>query len=267
MTLAATTVGSPLWFETRASGVVALLMLTISVSLGIVTTLRMSSPRWPRFVTLGLHRNVSLLLALFLVLHVATSIMDPFVHLSWLDAVIPFIAGYRPMWVGLGTVALDLLIAVIITSLLRERLGRRSWRTLHWFTYLIWPVAVVHALASGTDASQRWLLWVVAGCIAIVLGALISRISAGWPADLPIRALAGVAALAFPFLLTAWLVKGPLVPGWAKTAQTTNAVTVPSRLIPVGSGPGSSPASAAPVVPAPGPSTAPTPTRRREGGD
>jgi len=250
MTLAAASTGSPLWYETRGSGLVALLLLSLAVSLGILTTLRLSSPRWPRFVTLGLHRNVSLLLVVFLALHVVTSITDPFVHLSWLDVVVPFIAPYRPIWLGLGTVALDLLVAVVLTSLLRERLGRRSWRTLHWFTYLIWPLAIVHALATGTDTTQRWVLWLVAGCIASVLVALAWRISAGWPDRLPIRAAAAFTALVFPFLLAAWLVKGPLVPGWAKTAQTS-AVTVPAGSVPVGSVPGTAPA--------------PVPTTHREG--
>ena len=140
-----------LWYLSRASGIVTLILLTASVLLGIVTSYRWSSPDWPRFVIEFVHRNVSLLVVVFLALHVAAVVTDSFAPIGWKDAVLPFLSPYRPIWLGLGALACDLVLALVITSLLRHRLGFRTWRTVHWFAYLCWPLAVVHGLGTGSD--------------------------------------------------------------------------------------------------------------------
>ena len=146
------------WYLTRSTGAVALLLLTVAVVLGVVDVSRLSTPRWPRFVLDALHRNVALLAMVFLCLHILTSVLDSFAPISLIDAVVPFAGSYRPFWLGLGAIAFDLLIAVTITSLLRQRMGYASWRTVHWLTYASWPIALLHGLGAGSDVRSTWLL-------------------------------------------------------------------------------------------------------------
>jgi sulfoxide reductase heme-binding subunit YedZ len=141
------------WYLTRSTGAVALVLLTISLALGVVDVRRLQSPRWPRFVIDGLHRNVSLLALVFLVLHILTSVLDSFAPVSLVAAFIPFISPYRPFWLGLGAVSFDLFLAVILTSLLRRRIGYGAWRATHWLVYASWPVALLHGLGTGSTST------------------------------------------------------------------------------------------------------------------
>jgi methionine sulfoxide reductase heme-binding subunit len=170
-----------LWYLTRGSGIVSLVLLTISVVLGITTAVRWASPRWPRFIVEGLHKNVSLLSMVFLAVHIVTAVADGFVPIRSIDAVVPFASQYRPFWLGLGALAFDMLIAVVVTSLLRVRIGHRSWRAVHWLAYACWPVAVIHGLGTGSDTSQHWMLLIDLACIAAVAAAVFAR-SAGYVA-------------------------------------------------------------------------------------
>ena len=172
-----------LWYLTRGTGAVTLLLLTAAVVLGVLTSVRWTSPTWPRFVIEWLHRNVSLVVVAFLAVHVASAVIDGFVPLRWIDAVVPFSAGYRPLWIGFGAVALDLLLALVVTSLLRVRLGYRSWRVVHWSAYACWPVALVHSLGAGSDAWRGWML-VVDGLVVLLVAASICwRVAVGWPEE------------------------------------------------------------------------------------
>lgn len=209
-----------LWYLTRGAGVVSLLLLTASVVLGVMTTVRWLSPRWPRFVTAGLHRNLSLLALCFLAVHIASAVLDGFAPIGWLDAVIPFGGAYRPFWLGLGAIALDLFLAVILTSALRQRLGYQTWRIVHWLSYGSWGVAVVHGLGTGTDPKQRWMLAVTVGCVSAVLVAIWWRIAVGWPAHLGTRVAGLAASVVAVSIIAAWLVTGPLQPGWPRRAGT-----------------------------------------------
>ncbi|MGA9834484.1 MAG: ferric reductase-like transmembrane domain-containing protein, partial [Trebonia sp.] len=155
---AVATATSPLWYATRATGLAALVLLTASVVLGVLTSVRFARPAWPRFVTVALHRNVSLLAVTFTGLHVVTTVTDPYASISVVSAVVPFTSPYRRIWLGLGAVAFDLLLAVLITSLFRVRVGLRAWRLVHWAGYLCWPVALIHAVGAGTDGAARWVL-------------------------------------------------------------------------------------------------------------
>src|SRR5665647_669483 len=151
------------WFATRSTGIAALVLLTASMVLGILTSSRYARPNLPRFVTMGLHRNVSLLVLVFLALHIVTTIADGFAPVSWTDAVLPFAGTYRPLWLGLGAMSFDLLIALTVTSLLRGRFGYRTWRWIHWTSYACWPIAVMHGLGTGSDARLPLFLAVTAG--------------------------------------------------------------------------------------------------------
>jgi predicted ferric reductase len=160
--------GPGLWYATRATGLVTLLMLTASVLLGLLVAGRFSSQRWPRFLTQGLHRNVSLLVMVFLVLHVGTTVLDSYTSIPLSAAFVPFASAYKAGWLSLGAVALDLLIALVVTSLVRNRLGYRTWRRLHWLAYACWPVAVAHGLGIGTDRSVTWVIALTLGCVGCV---------------------------------------------------------------------------------------------------
>ncbi len=170
-----------MWYATRASGYTALVLLSATVVLGLLTSSRQSTRDWPRFVVQSIHRNLSLLVVVFLLIHIVTSVVDPFAKLTVLDAVVPFVATYRPLWLGLGVVSLELLIAITATSVLRHRLGWRTWQVVHMLAYVSWPVAVVHGVGTGTDTKSVWALLVVTACVAVVVGALIWRLAGGWP--------------------------------------------------------------------------------------
>jgi sulfoxide reductase heme-binding subunit YedZ len=165
------------WFITRGSGLVTLILLTLSVALGVANVQRLQTARVPRFVVNAVHRNASLLALVFLAIHIVTVVLDSYVNIGPIDAVVPFGAGYRPFWVGLGAIALDLMLAVLVTSLLRRHIGYRAWRATHWLAYACWPVALLHGLGAGTDAGTTWMQVVTAVCVAIVAASLLSRVS------------------------------------------------------------------------------------------
>jgi Ferric reductase like transmembrane component len=211
---------SALWYLTRATGAVSLVLLTVSVVLGIAVVGRLATPAWPRFVVNGLHRNVSLLAITLLAVHVVTSVLDPFAGIRLVDAVVPFVSSYRPLWLGLGALAADLLIAITLTSVIRRRLGHRAWRATHWMAYACWPVAVLHTVGTGSDVKQAWLLALTAACVAAVIGAVWVRIGAGWPDRRRLRIGAAAASVALPIGLVLWLPGGPLAANWARRAGT-----------------------------------------------
>jgi DMSO/TMAO reductase YedYZ heme-binding membrane subunit len=212
--------GSAYWYLTRGTGAVALLLLTAGLVLGVMGPTRFRTRRLPRFAVSGLHRNVTLLALAFVVVHVVTTILDGYTPIGLKDAVIPFAASYRPFWLGLGAVAFDLLLALIVTSLLRSRLGFRAWKAVHWLAYASWPVALVHALGTGSDARSSWLVALAGLCILAVVAAVLWRMP-----GLGLRVGAGAGAVALALLALVWYRGGPGQPGWAKRAGT------PTRLI------------------------------------
>ena len=214
------------WYLTRSTGAVAMLLLTGAVVLGVLDVRRFASPSWPRFVVDSLHRSVSLLALAFVVVHVLTSVLDSFASISLADAFVPFVGSYRPFWLGLGAVSFDLLLAVIVTSLLRARIGFAGWRAVHWLAYASWPLALVHGLGTGSDVKSGWLLVLTVLCTLAVLAAVIARVVSGWPAQLPRRRAALATTGAFGVFLIAWLPAGPLGSEWARRSGT------PSSLLP-----------------------------------
>ena len=215
---------SALWYLTRATGAVTLVLLTASVGLGVANVGRLQSARWPRFVVDGLHRNVSLLAIAVLVVHIVTTVLDPFATIHAIDAVVPFISPYRPFWLGLGAFASDLLIAIALTSMMRRRLGHRAWRATHWFAYLCWPIAVLHAVGTGSDIKQLWMQALLAGCVIALIVAVWARVGFGWPARRGLRGSAIAASIALPAAFAVWLPSGPLGSDWARRAGTPTAV-------------------------------------------
>jgi predicted ferric reductase len=223
------TSSTPLWYATRATGLVALVLLTASMALGLLSSVRYQRPGWPRFVTLGLHRNTSLLALGFTVAHVLTTALDSFVSIPIQDAVIPFISSYRPVWVGLGAIAFDLMLALITTSLLRTKMSFRSWQLVHWGAYLCWPVAVLHGLGTGSDTGVRWVLVLTLACVAAVTVLALWRLARGWQTR-PLASLAGIVAVLICLIAGgAWLKAGPLAPGWARRSGTPPSVLAHAR--------------------------------------
>lgn len=211
------------WYATRGSGVVSLVLLTFVVALGVAGSLRLRSERWPRFLVTGLHRNLTLLTLVFLAGHIATTLLDSFTPIGVRDAVVPFLASYRPIWLGLGAVAFDLLLALTVTSLLRARVGYRAWRSLHWLAYAAWPVALTHGLGTGTDARFGWMQAVAVGCVLIVAAAVARRLSVA-QAPPAARALAASGAACLLLVGALWYTSGPGRTGWAARAGTPSTL-------------------------------------------
>ncbi|MDX6427606.1 MAG: methionine sulfoxide reductase heme-binding subunit, partial [Gaiellaceae bacterium] len=220
MTLAAAANGTVYWYLTRSLGVGALVLLTASVALGVLSVTRWRSERWPRFVTTGLHRNLTLLAICFVAGHVVTTVADGYTPIGIRDAFIPFVSSYRPIWLGLGAVASDLLLALVVTSLLRERIGYRAWRYVHWLAYASWPVALVHALGTGSDAAFGWMRIVGAVSIGVVVLVALARVALSGGAPAGVRVAGAAAALVLPIAVVAWYESGPAERGWARRAGT-----------------------------------------------
>jgi hypothetical protein len=163
-----------LWFVSRATGTVSIVLLTTVLVLGALTAGRRSRAV-SQTVVVGLHRTLALGTSAFLVAHVATAVVETYVQIDWISAFVPFTAGYQPLWVGLGTLAVDLVLAVVVTSLLRHRLSRRAWKGVHLLAFALWPLALVHGYAMGT--ANEPLLRAVP-----VLCAVIGGVSLTWRA-------------------------------------------------------------------------------------
>ncbi|MET4901608.1 ferric reductase-like transmembrane domain-containing protein [Paenarthrobacter sp. CC6] len=160
------------WFLSRAGGITASVLLTLTFILGVMTSGRRRPEGIGTTVVTGLHRNLALGMMLFLVLHVATAVADGYVDIAWVAVFLPFAAGYERAWIGLGAIAVDLLLAVILTSVLRQRIPERWWAPVHVATYVLWPASIVHGIMMGTGSA--WILRAVglaclaAGTVAIV---------------------------------------------------------------------------------------------------
>jgi sulfoxide reductase heme-binding subunit YedZ len=216
---------SAYWYLTRATGAVALVLLTASVVLGVLDSIRFASaPRWPRFAIDAMHRDVSLLVLVFLAIHIVTSVLDTFAPVKVIDAFIPLTSSYRPLWMGLGALSFDLLLALVVTSLMRRRLGFRAWRRIHWLAYASWPVAALHGLGTGSDTKVWWMLGLTILCGAAVMIAVWTRIERSSPATTTVRNAAVAASILTPVAIAIFTLVGPLQAGWARRAGTPAAL-------------------------------------------
>jgi methionine sulfoxide reductase heme-binding subunit len=170
-----------LWFATRGAGAVSLLMLTASVCFGLVTVARFQHAEWPRFLNYEMHRRLSLLSIVFLTVHVLAAVFDPFTKLGFGAALVPLASTYRPIPIAIGVISMYLFIALIVTSVLRQHIDARAWRAVHWASYAMWPMAVLHSVTAGTDAFAVWMLAIDAVCVSLVVLCLAWRSTAGNP--------------------------------------------------------------------------------------
>ncbi|PKW25776.1 ferric reductase-like transmembrane domain-containing protein [Phycicoccus duodecadis] len=157
-----------LWYLNRGTGIVLVAVFSLTVVLGVLATGRAVSPWWPRFVTQGLHRALSAVSVLLLLAHALIAVVDEYVDIRWWQALVPFGSSYRPLWLGLGTAALDLTAVVVATSLARSRLPHRLWFLVHLTTYLAWGLGLLHGFMIGTDAHLGWSVAVTAACVGLV---------------------------------------------------------------------------------------------------
>jgi sulfoxide reductase heme-binding subunit YedZ len=165
------------WYASRATGIVSLLLLTAVLVLGILVNRQGRLPGLPRFAVTSLHRNISLLAVAFIAVHVVTAVLDTYVSIPILSGVVPFDSGYERLWLGLGAISFDLMLAMIITSLVRGRLNRILWRAIHLLAYLCWPVAFAHGIGSSKDLRHGGLLDLAVGCALIVVAAAAWRLA------------------------------------------------------------------------------------------
>ena len=168
--------GPMLWFLNRGTGIILLLLMTLSVILGILSARSRAGRGTPAFVRNVVHRNVALLAVSMLAVHVVSAVVDSYVDIRWWDAFVPWGGLYQPVWLGLGTLAFDLLLVITLTSVLRTRLPHAAWRLVHWASYLAWAIAVVHGLGIGTDSDAPWSVIITAGCVVAVALAVALRI-------------------------------------------------------------------------------------------
>lgn len=168
--------GTALWYASRATGVISLILLSVVAILGIAVNRQGRLPGLPRFAVTGLHRSLSLLTVAFLGTHIVTAIADGYVHIPWLSTIVPFSSSYERFWIGLGTVAVDMTAAVIVTSLLRARLRPAVWRAVHWLAYASYPVTLVHSMGASKDLRSGWLLALTMATVFAVVTAIGYRV-------------------------------------------------------------------------------------------
>ncbi len=216
-----------MWYVTRSSGFIALLLLTMTVVLGVSSAQKVKVGKVPRVYFAELHRSVALFALVLLAIHIFTAVVDPFTKLGWTTAFDPFGRTYRPLYLGLGVTAFDLLLTVLITSLLRDRLKQRTWKTLHFLSYPIWLLAIVHGLGTGTDSHYSFALVIYGIClVAVLISVWVRILDSGIERSL-LRFSAYALTLFAPFLLLLWTLLGPAKASWSKHFVST---TIPAHV-------------------------------------
>lgn len=214
------TVGTLTWDVARVGGLMAYVLTTASVLIGIGLSLKWRSPTWPRFVTNELHRFVTLVALVFVGAHTLAVAIDPFIGFTPLEVLVPLASHYRPVWVALGIVAAYLAIAVYLSEKIRSRIGYDWWRRFHFLAFLVFVMATLHGLGTGSDTRAAWAVVMYAICGLSVIGLLTLRL-------LPTKASAGHPLVAAVMVLVTvevalWAAFGPLRPGWNAVANNGN---------------------------------------------
>ena len=156
------------WYVARASGLVAWILLTFTVVWGILLSTKVLGRRPTPTWLLDLHRFVGGATVVFVGVHLAAIFLDSFVHFDLVALFVPFASAWNPAAVAWGIVALYLLVAVEITSLLRRALPNRFWRRVHYASFPIFALATIHGLTAGTDSRTTFAVMVVSGAVLCV---------------------------------------------------------------------------------------------------
>lgn len=141
------------WYTSRAAGIMSWVLLSAAVISGMVMSTR-DSRRLPAGWPVDLHRLFSTLSLTFLLIHMVALIPDNFVEFGVAELLVPFASTWRPWAVAWGVVALWLVVAVEVSSLLRKRIPNRLWRTIHYASFLVWLSSTIHLFMAGTDVSS-----------------------------------------------------------------------------------------------------------------
>jgi methionine sulfoxide reductase heme-binding subunit len=197
------------WYAARAAGVVAYVLLTVVVSLGLTMASKRRLKRWPRFALEEVHRFGGILVGVFIGIHVVTIAIDSYLRFSIASIVVPFASTYRPLWTALGVVAAELLLALAVTNRLRDRMPYARWRLFHYLNFAVWGAATLHGLAEGTDRGTWWLLALQTAALTVVAGLAAARFRLPRPQAVSVGVAAGILALvlaqaAFPFHPRKW---------------------------------------------------------------
>ena len=214
--------GNPkfLWYMTRATGIIAIVLLGMVVILGMVTATKAAPKGFAKFLVPDLHRRLSITAAAFLGVHIITALLDSFVHIGLVASIVPFVATYRPVWVGFGAIAFDLLLIVIATSVVRHRFSQGPWKKIHYLSWLVVTFALFHAIGTGSDARVGLVEVIYIVLVAVVALAAIFRTAT----DAQLRKLAKIGGsaviVAVPVLALGWSLKGPLRTGWASASSS-----------------------------------------------
>jgi sulfoxide reductase heme-binding subunit YedZ len=202
--------GAVTWYAARAGGLVAFVLLTATVLLGLMLSGRARLRSWPRFAVEEVHRFVGILTGVFVVVHGLALLADRYYTFRPVDLLVPGSAPYRPLATALGVVAAELLAALAITNHYRARIPYAVWRRLHFLNFAVWGLALVHGIAAGTDAASAWGLALYAGAGGAVTGATVWRaLAARSPDGWSLRLWPGTAAVVAAELIVA-LAVGPL---------------------------------------------------------
>jgi predicted ferric reductase len=175
-----TIAASATWYVARSGGMLAYLLVSASVVVGLLMSGRAKLKRWPRFALEDVHRFLGILAGAFIVVHGGALLLDGFLPFTLGQLLVPGTAPYRPLAVALGVVAAELLAALAVTNLFRKRLPHHLWRRVHMLNFAVWALALVHGLTAGTDALTTWALLLYAGSAWLVFALLVHRVSLDW---------------------------------------------------------------------------------------
>ena len=176
-----------IWYIARAGGILAYVLLSASVILGLLLSGRSRLPGWPRFALEDVHRFVGMLAGAFIVIHGGALFLDSYMPFSLTNLLVPGTDSYRPVSVAFGVIAAELLAALALTNHYRKLLSHRFWRRAHYLNFAVWVLALVHGIAAGTDRATVWALALYIGTASVVAGLTASRFAGPAPQSAPIR--------------------------------------------------------------------------------
>jgi sulfoxide reductase heme-binding subunit YedZ len=165
------------WYTARAAGITAYVLLSGVVLVGLTMGAKKTFPSWPRFAVEDVHRFGGLLVGTFVSIHVVAIALDAWLPFSLGSLIVPLTSSYRPLWVGLGIAAAELLLAIAVTNHYRRRLRYTTWRRIHYLNLGVWWAATLHGLGSGTDRSSLWLLGLYGVAAASVSAGIVWRVT------------------------------------------------------------------------------------------
>jgi len=169
------------WETARVAGMLAYALVTASVTLGLLLSLKATSENWPRFITNELHRFVTLVALVFTGLHTIAVLLDPFTGFSLAEVLLPLTAHYRPLWIAMGIVSAYLLVAVWASEYVRKRIGYAWWRRFHYLAFAVFLLGTLHGLGTGSDSAQPWALALYAAAGGLVTLLIAARLVVAIP--------------------------------------------------------------------------------------